>query len=177
MLCVLAVFLPSFFMEGAARELFVPLSLAVGFAMVAAYFLSSTLRPVMSVWMLRPDHVGDRGGRAVLIRSISVRLRPHPGSPDALAMGRRGRRISSACGLVIVLVGSQLGMEIFPKVNAGEFQLRLRGPDGTRIEVTERARQPGDADDPGRDQGGDRCRPGGDFRGLLRIAPHQLYDQ
>ena len=28
-------------------------------------------------------------------------------------------------------------MEIFPKVNAGEFQLRLRGPDGTRIEVTE----------------------------------------
>ena len=27
-------------------------------------------------------------------------------------------------------------MEIFPKVNAGEFQLRLRAPDGTRIEVT-----------------------------------------
>ena len=27
-------------------------------------------------------------------------------------------------------------MEIFPKVNAGEFQLRLRAPDGTRLEVT-----------------------------------------
>ena len=38
---------------------------------------------------------------------------------------------------MVALVGSQLGMEIFPKVNAGEFQLRLRGPDGTRIEVTE----------------------------------------
>ena len=34
MLCVLAVFIPSFFMQGAARALFVPLSLAVGFAMV-----------------------------------------------------------------------------------------------------------------------------------------------
>ena len=28
-------------------------------------------------------------------------------------------------------------MEIFPTVNSGEFQLRLRGPDGTRIELTE----------------------------------------
>ena len=41
MLCVLAVFIPSFFMEGAARALFVPLSLAVGFSMVASYVLAS----------------------------------------------------------------------------------------------------------------------------------------
>ena len=46
MLCVLAVFIPSFFMEGAARELFVPLSLAVGFSMMTSYFLSSTFVPV-----------------------------------------------------------------------------------------------------------------------------------
>lgn len=37
MLCVLAVFIPSFFMQGAAQALFVPLSLAVGFAMVSSY--------------------------------------------------------------------------------------------------------------------------------------------
>src|SRR5438046_6971761 len=43
MLCVLAVFVPSFFMVGVARSLFVPLSLAVGFTMSASYFLSSTL--------------------------------------------------------------------------------------------------------------------------------------
>ena len=53
MLCVLAVFLPSFFMQGAARALFVPLSLAVGFAMVASYLLSSTFVPVLSAWLLR----------------------------------------------------------------------------------------------------------------------------
>src|SRR5204863_6347097 len=50
MLCVLAVFIPSFFMEGALRSLFVPLALAVGFAMIASYILSSTFVPVMSVW-------------------------------------------------------------------------------------------------------------------------------
>ncbi|HEU4619598.1 MAG TPA: efflux RND transporter permease subunit, partial [Gammaproteobacteria bacterium] len=53
MLCVLSVFLPSFFMTGAARAMFLPLSLAVGFAMVASYLLSSTHVPIRSVWFLR----------------------------------------------------------------------------------------------------------------------------
>src|SRR5437899_1628756 len=56
MLCVLAVFVPSFFMVGAAKALFVPLSLAVGFSMVASYLLSSSLVPVLSVWLLRAYH-------------------------------------------------------------------------------------------------------------------------
>src|SRR5262245_53030007 len=56
MLCVLAVFIPSFFMQGAAKALFVPLSLAVGFSMVASYLLASTFVPVMSVWLLRGAH-------------------------------------------------------------------------------------------------------------------------
>src|SRR6185436_16976833 len=43
MLSVVAVFVPSFFMAGVSRSLFVPLSLAVGFAMVASFFLSSAL--------------------------------------------------------------------------------------------------------------------------------------
>jgi len=42
MLCIVAVFLPSLLMQGAARALFVPLSLAVGFSMVTSYLLSST---------------------------------------------------------------------------------------------------------------------------------------
>src|SRR4029077_19028785 len=56
MLCILAVFLPSFFMQGAALALFVLLSLAVGFAMVSSYLLSSTFVPVLSAWLLRPGH-------------------------------------------------------------------------------------------------------------------------
>jgi multidrug efflux pump subunit AcrB len=52
MLCILAVFIPAFFMTGAARSLFVPLSLAVGFSMVASYLLSSTFVPVVSIWAL-----------------------------------------------------------------------------------------------------------------------------
>ena len=59
MVCILAVFISSFFMEGAPRAMFVPLSLAVGFSMVASYLLSSTFVPVLSVWLLRNVHLGD----------------------------------------------------------------------------------------------------------------------
>src|SRR5256712_403399 len=53
MLSILAVFLPSFFMTGIARSLFIPLSLAVGFAMLASYVLSNTLVSVLATGMLR----------------------------------------------------------------------------------------------------------------------------
>src|SRR4030088_2478406 len=56
MLCILAVFIPAFFMTGAAHNLFVPLALAVGFSMVASYLLSSTLVPVLAIWVLRTKH-------------------------------------------------------------------------------------------------------------------------
>src|SRR3954471_20164038 len=67
MFSVVAVFVPSFFMTGVSRSLFVPLSLAVGFAMIASFLLSSSLVPVLSVWWLgkRQDtreaksHTGD----------------------------------------------------------------------------------------------------------------------
>ncbi len=136
-LCILAVFLPSFFMEGAARALFVPLSLAVGFAMIASYLLSSTFVPVLSVWLLR--HHGrrrDAGGR-----------HPFDGARDAygLALSRVvGLRwmvvplyLVIAAGVILGL-GPRLGLEIFPKVDTGRFQLRIKAPTGTRIEETER---------------------------------------
>src|SRR5262249_31523736 len=52
MLAVVAVFIPSFFMTGVSQSLFVPLSLAVGFAMIASFLLSSSLVPVLSIWFL-----------------------------------------------------------------------------------------------------------------------------
>src|SRR5207302_9234041 len=53
MLCILAMFAPTFFMTGAGKAMFLPLSLAVGFSMIASYLLSSTLVPILSVWFLR----------------------------------------------------------------------------------------------------------------------------
>lgn len=137
MLCILAVFLPSFFMQGAARSLFIPLSLAVGFSMVASYLLSSTFVPVMSVWLLKhvarhPKQVGRSGfdrvtrGYEWLVQRIVAFRWPIIG----------GYLVVS--GLIVVGVGSKLGLEIFPRAGVGEFRLRFRGPDGTHIDATER---------------------------------------
>src|SRR5439155_18525850 len=52
MLSILAVFIPALFMTGAAHNMFMPLALAVGFAMVASYILSATLVPVLAIWIL-----------------------------------------------------------------------------------------------------------------------------
>src|SRR5207237_10848130 len=59
MLCVLSVFIPALFMAGVGRQLFVPLSLAVGFAMVYSYVLPRLLVPVLSPWSLRTGHSAE----------------------------------------------------------------------------------------------------------------------
>ncbi len=135
MLCILAVFLPSFFMQGAAQALFVPLSLAVGFAMVASYLLSNTFVPVLSVWLLR-HHAAAGGAQR---RSLFVRLRDAYAALARVVVRWRWAVLPAyvvVAGLVIWLAGSHTGREIFPKVDAGQFQLRLRAPTGTRIERT-----------------------------------------
>jgi multidrug efflux pump subunit AcrB len=137
MLCVLAVFLPTFFMQGAAREMFVPLSLAVGFSMVTSYVLSSTFVPVLSVWLLRHHHppAQSAGGWYSLARVQAVYARVMHAVLPLRWILVPGYLV--LVGLVIWLVGSQVGREIFPSVDTGQFQLRLRAADGTRIERTE----------------------------------------
>ena len=51
-------------MVGVGRQLFVPLSLAVGFAMIASYLLSSTLVPVFSTWLMQAG-ASRRGARGL----------------------------------------------------------------------------------------------------------------
>ena len=137
MLCILAVFLPSFFMQGAARALFLPLSLAVGFAMVTSYLLSSTFVPVLSVWLLRHHRPAPAAARG---RFSFARFRDAWAKIVGGAVRLRWVLLpayAAGAGLVIWLVGNRLGREIFPTVDAGQFQLRLRAPTGTRIERTE----------------------------------------
>lgn len=136
MFSILAMFVPTLFMAGAAKAMFLPLSLAVGFSMITSYVLSTTLVPILSVWFLRG----------------------HEESAKAKPEGRFARFQNSYAGfaqkvvrlrwvvlgvylvlaaLVILLVGKQLGTEIFPKVDAGQLQVRLRAPSGTQVERTE----------------------------------------
>ncbi len=137
MLCILAVFIPSLFMEGAARSMFVPLSLAVGFSMLSSYFLSSTFVPVLSLWIMgkQAPHEASSGQRSLFSR-LQDRY-------DRL-LGRliRFRWITVAAYLTVCFgvawfIYGRLGQEIFPVVDTGDFRVRLRAPDGTHIDRTE----------------------------------------
>ena len=135
MLCVLAVFIPTFFMKGAAHNLFVPLAAAVGFSMVASYLLSSTFVPILSVWMLRNAGTHGRPQEAFFdrLRYKYERFAHH-------VVERRRVVVLSylvVSGVIILVIGGALGNEIFPIVDTGQFQLHLRAPAGTRIERTE----------------------------------------
>jgi multidrug efflux pump subunit AcrB len=136
MLCILAVFISAFFMQGAARNLFIPLALAVGFAMVASYVLSSTLVPVLLIWVLRTRHNPHAAGP-----SRFDRFRDRYRDLSAQVVRRRWIVVPAylaAAGLIIVFVGGDLGRAIFPTVDAEQFTLRMRAPAGTRIEETEK---------------------------------------
>ncbi len=150
MVCILAVFISSFFMEGAPRAMFVPLSLAVGFSMVASYLLSSTFVPVLSVWLLRHVRLGhtpaDLSPRRRIVRMGWLRAvsfdRFRQGYEWLLAPVVRFRRGIVAAYLVLSAaiiwgLGSRLGTEIFPTIDTGQFRLRIRAPDGTDIDQTE----------------------------------------
>jgi multidrug efflux pump subunit AcrB len=134
MLCVLAVFVPSFFMKGVGRQLFVPLSLAVGFAMIASYLLSSTLVPVFGTWMMKESH------RREELEGAFGRLRArYERFLDAI-LKRRWLVILTYFGVsavVLLVVAPHLGTEIFPDVNGPVLRMRLKAPIGTRIEETE----------------------------------------
>src|SRR6185437_13984270 len=142
MLCVVAVFLPSFAMQGAARALFVPLSLAVGFSVAASYFLGSMLVPILSVWAFRAKH-----GAGHFLEADSGRFdRFRQRYADTLA-GLVRRRwpvlvvYLLACAALIGVLTPRLGTDIFPRVEAGQLQMRLRMPSGTRLELTTQATQ------------------------------------
>jgi multidrug efflux pump subunit AcrB len=135
MLSVLAVFAPSLFMAGVARSLFVPLSLAVGFAMLASYFLSNTLVPALSAWLLRRSQHAE-GRKHPLFERVRGRYE------ILLNATWRWRWVALAIYATVslagvFLIGRNLGVDIFPQVSAGMFQLRLRAPIGTRVERTE----------------------------------------
>jgi multidrug efflux pump subunit AcrB len=139
MLSVVAVFVPSFFMTGVSQSLFVPLSLAVGFSMIASFLLSSSLVPVLSVWLLRKRGQAAGGGTQAEDWVDCLRDR----------LTRALQRLASLRGLlvgvyaivtfaIVAVVGLQLGREIFPAGGAHQFQLRFQAPAGTKFESTER---------------------------------------
>jgi len=142
-LCICIVFVPVFFLSGTAKYLFQPLAMAVIFAMLASYLLSRTLVPTMARLLLH-----DRPRPAACSAFVAVgerfermfeKLRNHYETALEWTLGHRLAVILSMGVLALVSLSLVpfLGQDFFPAVDAGEFRLHCRAPEGTRIEVTQ----------------------------------------
>ena len=135
LLSILAVFVPALFMSGVPRSMFLPLSMAVGFAMIASFLLSQTLVPVLSNRMMKKTISGsNKDNLAGLKKRLSADIQ------KSSKLGWLLVPVTIILLLIVAYVGyKRSGTEIFPKIDAGQMQLRLRMPPGTRIERTEDA--------------------------------------
>ena len=138
MLCVMAVFIPSFFMTGPAQSLFLPLSLAVGFAMGASYLLSSSLVPVLANWMLKAKSSEEKNAAHVEGSFDRFRRRFESTLERVMRVPALilGIYIIVAL-LVLFFITPRIAEEIFPSAASTQFRLRIDAPDGTRVAVTE----------------------------------------
>ena len=133
MLCVIAVFLPTFSMVGIGRALFPPLSLAVAFAMIASFLISSTLLPVLAVWLFRGESRKPESKEGAFARFQERYAR-------VAAAAVRWRWLTLGLFALIsaglILLGGTLGTGLFPVATEGQMQVRVRAPAGTRLERT-----------------------------------------
>jgi multidrug efflux pump subunit AcrB len=151
LLSILAVFVPSLFMNGVPRAMFLPLSLAVGFAMIASFLLSQTFVPVVANWVLKQQTGRDGHNAKADHAGVAGRVSQNTAF-DRLKSRyvRAGQRfhgshvlfstlfIVSAAVLVTLLFNST-GTALFPDTDSGQAQVRLRLPVGSRFERTEDA--------------------------------------
>src|SRR5205085_1117937 len=96
-----------------------------------------TFVPVASVWLLRHT---QRDHQSAPSHTWFDGFRDHYEQLLANLLPLRWIVVPAyllVCGLIIWLVGSHLGREIFPLVDSGAFRLRLRAPDGTHIQKAE----------------------------------------
>ena len=152
-LAICIVFVPIFFLSGAAGSLFAPLAMAVVFAMMASYVISRTLVPTLVRYAL------EREGRIASMAATETHVRHGPFARFHLrfeawferarlryrdALGRilkgPGRLLTGFVALVVVSAAlvPWLGQDFFPAVDAGQIRLHLRAPIGTRVEETAR---------------------------------------
>lgn len=159
--CILAVFAPAFTMGGIPGSLFLPLSLAIAFAMITSYFMAQTLVPVLANWLMKEHKHSHEDASALATNDTwdqksDMALRKDTNSDKKISGFEKfharfvkfmDRLLAIRKPVVIIylivafggiaLLVSHIGQDILPYSNAGIFQVRLREPDGTKAEVTE----------------------------------------
>jgi len=146
-LTICAVFVSVVFLEGPPRYLFVPLALAVVFAMLTSYLLSRTLVPVMARYLLAGQAHGEMASQTagLFTRFHLAFERGFNRFRDAYLSILQWNLAHSRAVLVVFLLAAlsgaallpMVGRDFFPIVDTGQFRLHVRAPAGSRLEKTQ----------------------------------------
>jgi multidrug efflux pump subunit AcrB len=145
------VFVPLVFLTEPSRSLFVPLGMAVTFAMLASYGLSRTLVPLMSKYLLAHESHSPGGGPATRKRGFFTAVHRHidAGFESLRQRYKQGlewalrRPVPVLCLFLGFYAFSfcllpLIGEDYFPLIDGGQLRLHVCAASGTRVEETER---------------------------------------
>src|SRR6201996_5509293 len=167
LLCILAVFAPSFLMNGVPKAMFLPLSLSIGLTMIVSYVIAQTLVPILSNWMIKADHyqhykhgeLHAHAGEALdkqEEKQVNLHLKKEEKEPEKndffekvkmrfmqiITSWMPSKKIIVPVYLIVVIglvavCFAIIGKDMMPRLNNGQFQIRIKEPEGTRLERTE----------------------------------------
>jgi len=138
LLCILAVLTPAFIMTGIPKDMFVPLSMAVAFAMVASFIASQTFVPILANWMMKskPHSTTSTAHKRAFFEKFRInytyRIRKWTKRSSLLAF-----IYVLICLPIIAVLLPAVGTDVMPVSNNGDFQIRIQAPQGSRLEKTE----------------------------------------
>ncbi len=133
----LAVFVPAIFLTGMIRYLFLPLATAATFTIAASYVIALTAVPAFCATLMRRSKVDantsqDRSQRSTLY-------------DRALLAALNNAWLFTFATIALIaaslLTWPHIGSELFPEVDAGAFELRVKTAPGTSLEATEKTRR------------------------------------
>ncbi|MGE5253880.1 MAG: efflux RND transporter permease subunit [Planctomycetaceae bacterium] len=143
----IVVFLPVAFVTGIAKLLFTPLALTVAFSLIASYFVSLTVIPVLSRKYLHPETDEVLPPSPTVPERLKWKLklgfdRIDAGYQSLLGWALRHKKIV-VIGVVGVLLGSLplylfIGSEFFPSMDESQFRFWVQLPVGSRLEESAR---------------------------------------
>ncbi len=134
----LAVFLPAVFLTGMIKYLFAPLSLAATFTIGASYILALTVIPAFCATFVREKV--QQG--AIADNNAAASAKPQGIYGHLLNVALNVPALSTL--LIVAVVGSSfllwpmIGTELFPEVDSGSFEIRIKTTPGTDLLETEK---------------------------------------
>jgi hydrophobe/amphiphile efflux-1 (HAE1) family protein len=135
----IVVFFPVLFLQGVARNLFIPLALTISFALIMSFFVSRTVTPLLCMMWLQPHEAAkDQGLAGRITRALDALDHAYARALEVVLR----HRLVTVLGTLVFFVAAvslftRIGTEFFPETDEAQFSVSFRTPIGTRVTKTE----------------------------------------